>query len=68
MRVAAGAIGIGVGIGVWVGSVGVCVGLAMSCCVGGAGADLVVGSSVMLSIGVGSVSGYASCGRVLELK
>ena len=68
MRVAAGPIGVGVNVGVWEGSVGVGVGLAISCCVGGANADLVGGSLGMMSIGVGSVSGYASCGRVLELR
>ena len=43
--------------GVWVGSVDVGVGFAMSCCVGGADADFVGGSSVMISIGVSWVSG-----------
>ena len=63
-----GTIGVGVGIGVLEGSMGVGVGLAMRCCVGGADADLVGRSTGMMSIGAGSVSGYASCGRVLELK
>ena len=57
MRGACGPVGIGVGVDVWVGSVGVGVGLAISCCVEGADADFVGGSSVMMSIVVGSVSG-----------
>ena len=68
MRVAAVAIGVGVGVGVWEGSVGVGVELAISCCVGVAEADLVVRSSEMMFIGEGSVSGYASCGRVLVIR
>ena len=51
-----GPFGVGAGVVVWLGSVCVGVGLAMSCCVGGADADFVVGSSLMMSIGVGSVS------------
>ena len=47
---------VGVGVVVWVGSVGVGVGFAMSCCVCGADADFVGGSSLMVSIGTGSVS------------
>ena len=68
MRVVAGHIVVGVGVGVWEGSVGVGVGLAMRACVGGADVDLVVGSSGMMSLGAGSVSGYASFGRVLDLR
>ena len=50
MRVAVGAVVVGVGADVWECAVGVVVGLAMSCCVGGAEADLVVGSSGMIPL------------------
>ena len=48
MRGAGGPVGVGVGVDVWVRSVEVEVGLAMSGCVGGAGATFVGVSSVMI--------------------
>ena len=68
MRGACFSDGMGVVVIVWEGSVGVGVGMARRCCVGVAYAVFVEGSSGMMSIGAGSVSGYASCGRVLELR
>ena len=68
MRHVRGPIGVGIGVVVWVGSVDVGVGLAMSCCVGGADADFVGASSLMMSIGEGSVSESVSRGRRPELR
>ena len=68
MRGSCGTVGIGVGVDVWEGSVGVGVGLAILCCVGGADTDFVGVSSVMMSIGVGSVSGRGRRGRKPVLK
>ena len=65
---AAGPDGVGVGVDVWEGSVVVGVGLAMTCCVGGAVTDLSWSTSWMMSIGVAVVSGHSSCGRELELR
>ena len=63
MRGAWGPVRIGVGVDVLEGSVGVGVGLAIRCCVGGADADFVGASSVMMSIVACSVSGRGRRGR-----
>ena len=63
MRCACGSVGVVVGVVDWEMSVGVGVQLEMSCCVGGADANFLGGSSVIISIGVGWVSGYESRGR-----
>ena len=58
-----GPVEVGGGVLVWEGSAGVDVGLVMSCCVWGADADFVLGSPLMMSIVVGSVSVWGSRGQ-----